>query len=67
MAAVVIPMRQILPAQLWAVALAGGIGSLVYLATFLAFAVKSTERRLYMDKVNELISARRRRLAAAAA
>jgi O-antigen/teichoic acid export membrane protein len=67
MAVVVIPMREMLPARLWAVAVAGGIGSLVYFATFLAFAVKRTDRRLYMEKVNELISARRRRRLAAAA
>jgi len=67
MAAVVIPMKEMLPVRLWAVALAGGIGSLVYFATFLAFAVKRTDRRLYMEKVNELIAARRRRRLAPAA
>jgi hypothetical protein len=67
MAVVVIPMKEMLPARLWAVAITGGIGSLVYFATFLAFAVKRTDRRLYMEKVNELISARRRRRLAAAA
>jgi O-antigen/teichoic acid export membrane protein len=67
MAVVVIPMRQVLPARLWAVALAGAIGSIVYLATFVAFAVKRSDRELYVEKVNELISARRRRIAAAAA
>jgi hypothetical protein len=53
--------------RLWAVAVAAGVGSLVYFATFLAFAVKRTDRRLYMEKVNELMSARRRRRLAAAA
>lgn len=67
MAVVIIPMRQMLPARLWAVAVAGAIGSLVYFATFVAFAVKRSDRRLYMEKINELISARRRRIAAAAA
>ncbi len=67
MAAVVIPIRQALPARLWAVAVAGAIGSIVYFATFLALAVKRSDRQLYMEKINELMSARRRRLAAAAA
>ncbi|MCU1382828.1 MAG: hypothetical protein JWL71_1525 [Acidobacteria bacterium] len=68
MAIVVIPLRHALPARLWAVAFAGAVGALVYLATFLAFAVKRTDRQLYVEKVNELMSARRRkRLAAAAA
>jgi O-antigen/teichoic acid export membrane protein len=61
MAAVVVPLRYVLPVRLWAVAAAGGIGALVYFATFLAFAVKSSERRLYVDKFNELMRARRRR------
>jgi Na+-driven multidrug efflux pump len=67
MAAVVIPLRHALPVRLWAVAATAGIGSLAYFATFLALAVKSTDRRLYMEKVNELLRTRRRRLAAAAA
>jgi O-antigen/teichoic acid export membrane protein len=67
MAVVVIPMRQVLPTRLWAVAVAGGVGSLVYFATFLAFAVKRSDRRLYMEKITELMQARRRRVAAAAA
>jgi O-antigen/teichoic acid export membrane protein len=67
MALVVIPLRQVLPVRMWAVAAAGGIGALVYFGTFLAFAVKSTERRLYVEKLSELMRARRRRLAAAAA
>ena len=66
MALVVIPIRQALPARLWAVALAGAIGSLAYFATFLALAVKRTERQLYMEKITELLQARRRRIAAAA-
>jgi len=67
MAAVVIPLRHALPVRLWAVAATAGIGSIAYFATFLALAVKSTDRRLYMEKVNELLRTRRRRLAAAAA
>jgi O-antigen/teichoic acid export membrane protein len=67
MAAVVIPIREALPARLWAIAFAGAIGALVYFATFLAFAVKRSERQLYAEKVTELVKARRRRLAAAAA
>jgi O-antigen/teichoic acid export membrane protein len=67
MAIVIIPLRQALPARLWAVALAGGLGSLAYLGAFLAFAVKKRERQLYMEKINELMAARRRRRVAAAA
>jgi hypothetical protein len=62
-----IPMRQALPVRLWAVAFAGAVGSLIYLGTFLAFAVKRSERQMYVEKINELISARRRRRIAAAA
>jgi hypothetical protein len=39
----------------------------VYLGTFLAFAVKRRDRQMYVEKVNELMSARRRRRVAAAA
>jgi O-antigen/teichoic acid export membrane protein len=67
MAVVVIPIRQALPARLWAVALGGAVGSLVYFATFRAFAVKTSDRKLYVEKLNELMSARRRRIAATAA
>jgi O-antigen/teichoic acid export membrane protein len=67
MAIVIVPLRQALPARLWAVAFAGGLGSLAYLAAFLAFAVKKRERQLYMEKINELIAARRRRRVTAAA
>ena len=67
MAAVIVPLRQVLPVRLWAVAAAAAIGAIVYFGTFLAFAVKSTERRLYMDKVNQLLRERRRRRVTAAA
>jgi hypothetical protein len=65
-ALVVIPIRQVLPARLWAVAFAGAIGAVVYLSTFLAFAVTGADRQLYMAKINELLRARRQRIAAAA-
>lgn len=65
MALVVIPVRDALPARLFAVALAGAIGVLCYLATFLAFAVKRDERRTYMAKASELARGRRRVPAAA--
>jgi len=65
MAIVVLPLRDALPARLFAVGLAGAVGSLVYLATFLAFAVKRDERQLYLAKVIELARARRRVAAAA--
>jgi O-antigen/teichoic acid export membrane protein len=67
MAVVMVPLRHALPARLWAVALAGAIGAIVYFATFLALAVKRSDRQLYLEKVNALISARRRRRIAAAA
>ena len=67
MAIVIVPLRHVLPARLWAVAFAGGLGSLAYLGAFLAFAVKKSERRMYMEKINELMAARRRRRVAAAA
>jgi O-antigen/teichoic acid export membrane protein len=66
MAAITIPLRQALPPRLWAVAFAGAVGSVVYFATFAAFAMKKSDRQLYIEKVTGLISARRRRLAAAA-
>jgi len=65
MAAVVIPVRDALPPRLIAVAFAGGLGALVYFATFLTFAVKREERRTYMTKAMELVRVRRRVAAAA--
>ena len=65
MALVVIPVRQALPERLFAVALAGAIGALCYLATFLAFAVKRDERRIYIAKAGELARSRRKVPAAA--
>jgi O-antigen/teichoic acid export membrane protein len=67
MAAVIIPLREVLPIRLWAVAATASIGAITYFATFLAFAVKGTERRLYMAKVHQLLHERRRRRVAAAA
>ena len=65
MTAVVVPLRNALPARLIAVAFAAAVGALAYAATFLAFAVKREERRLYVTKAIEL--ARVRRSVAAAA
>jgi O-antigen/teichoic acid export membrane protein len=65
MAVVVITLRNALPARLFAVALAAGAGSLCYIATFLAFAVKRDERRSYLAKASELARWRRRVPAAA--
>jgi len=67
MVAVVVPLRDALPPRLIAVAAIGAVGSLVYFATFLAFAVKSHERRIYVTKAIELVRVRRRRTIAAAA
>lgn len=65
MAAVVIPVRNALPPRLYAVALAGALGTLVYAVTFLAFAVKSDERRTYVTKALEIARVRQRIPAAA--
>jgi len=65
MAIVVIPVRNALPPRLYAVAIAGAIGTLVYAVTFLAFAVKSDERRTYVTKALELARVRQRVPAAA--
>jgi O-antigen/teichoic acid export membrane protein len=65
MALVVIPLRDALPARLFAVALAGAAGAICYLGTFLAFAVKGDERRSYIAKAGELVRSRRRVPAAA--
>jgi hypothetical protein len=65
MAVVVVPMRDALPARLYAVGLAGAAGALCYLGTFLAFAVKKDERRSYLAKAGELARSRRRIAAAA--
>jgi len=65
MIAVVVPLRAVLPPRLIAVAFAGGVGSLCYVATFLAFAVKRHERRTYVTKAIELVRVRRSIAAAA--
>jgi O-antigen/teichoic acid export membrane protein len=60
MAIVLIPLRDALPARLYAVAFAGAAGSLAYAIAFLAFAVKRDERELYVAKLTEVLRARRR-------
>jgi O-antigen/teichoic acid export membrane protein len=65
MAAVVVPLRDALPARLWSVAITGAAGALCYGGTFLAFAVNRDERQAYMAKAFELARARRRVAAAA--
>jgi len=65
MALVVVPLSSMLPARLWAVAVASGAGGLCYAATFLAFAVKRDERRAYLAKASELTWVRRRMAAVA--
>lgn len=60
MAALVIPLRDALPARLYAVAFAAAVGSVVYLATFLAFAMNRDERRTYLAKATALARSRRR-------
>lgn len=65
MALVVVPLRDALPPRLYAVALAGAAGTLCYVATFLTFAVRQNERRIYLAKVTELARGRGRVPAAA--
>jgi O-antigen/teichoic acid export membrane protein len=65
MVAVMLPLREIVPDRLAAVAAASAAGTLCYLAVFLAFAVKGEERRLYVTKAAQLARARRRTLVAA--
>jgi O-antigen/teichoic acid export membrane protein len=65
MAIVLIPLRDAMPARLYAVAIAGAAGALTYATAFLALAVKRDERQLYVAKVTELLRARRRIPAAA--
>jgi O-antigen/teichoic acid export membrane protein len=60
-----LPLRPLVPDRLFAVGLAGAAGVACYLALFLAFAVKSEERRLWFAKAAELVRTRRRTLAAA--
>ena len=62
---VIVPLAGMLPARLWAVAIAAAAGGLSYAATFLAFAVKREERRAYLAKASELTWVRRRVAAAA--
>ncbi len=65
MAAVVLPIRDVLPERLLAVAAACAAGVACYLTTFLAFGVTRAERRAYVAKAIELIRRRRRLMAAA--
>ena len=65
MSLVIVPIAGMLPARLWAVAIAAAAGGLSYAATFLAFAVKRDERRAYLAKASELTWVRRRVAAAA--
>jgi O-antigen/teichoic acid export membrane protein len=53
MALVIMPLRELLPDRMFAIGLAGAFGTLCYLASFLAFAVKRDERRLYIAKATE--------------
>jgi len=65
MGIVLIPLRDALPARLFAVGLAGACGAATYTIAFLAFAVKREERQLYVAKLMELARARRRMAAVA--
>jgi O-antigen/teichoic acid export membrane protein len=65
MAAIVLPLRSVMPANFVSVALICAAGGLVYAFTFFAFAVAREERDLYTIKIRELLR-RRGGLAAAA-
>jgi len=65
MAAIVLPLRRLMPANLLSIAVICAAGALVYAVTFFAFAVPRQERDLYAIKLRELL--RRRGGVAAAA
>jgi O-antigen/teichoic acid export membrane protein len=65
LALVIIPLRTVLPARLYAIGLAAILGTVAYLFAFLAFAVKREERQMYIAKAAELTRTRRRVAAAA--
>jgi O-antigen/teichoic acid export membrane protein len=65
MAVVVIPLRDALPVRLYAVALAGAVGTLAYAVTFLAFAVNRNERQIYLARATAILRSSRRVPAAA--
>jgi O-antigen/teichoic acid export membrane protein len=65
MALVVVPLRGVMPARLYTVALAAGVGTLAYAVTFLALAVTKDERKAYLAKATEILRSRRRVPAAA--
>jgi O-antigen/teichoic acid export membrane protein len=64
MVAVMLPLRVMLPANLFGAAVTGAVGGACYAAIFLAFAVKREERATYFAKAGRL--ARWRRVPAAA-
>jgi O-antigen/teichoic acid export membrane protein len=53
-----LPLRDVLPHRLSAVAGAAGVGVVAYLITFLALAVKTEQRRRYASRIAELARAR---------
>lgn len=59
MVAVILPIRNVMPHRLYAVALAAAAGTICYLIAFLALGVKQRERELYTAKVRELVRARK--------
>lgn len=67
MAAVVLPLRSVLPERLIAVALSAAAGAASYFIGFLAFGVKQDERAFYTRKLLELAGWRKRRPARATA
>jgi hypothetical protein len=65
MAAAMLPLRQVMPANFLSIAVICAVGGLIYAVTFFAFAVSREERDLYTIKIRELLR-RRGGIAAAA-
>lgn len=65
MAAIVLPVRHVMPPSIISVALLSMAGGLAYAITFFAFAVRRDERDIYLMKAGELAGVRRRVAAAA--
>jgi O-antigen/teichoic acid export membrane protein len=55
MAAIVLPLRRLMPPNLVSIAVICATGALVYAVTFFAFAVPRQERDLYAIKLRELL------------
>jgi O-antigen/teichoic acid export membrane protein len=59
MVAVVLPIRAVLPAHLWSVALAAAVGCAAYAIAFVTLALSPAERLAYLTKAGDLTKWRR--------